>query len=315
MPWLVGIDEAGYGPNLGPLVQTAVLVRASDDQCLWQKLAACVCRAVDCDETRLIVDDSKSIYPNPNGLALLERGVAAMLRLNLSKPFQQIVDRFGCSETRRCLPFEPWYDADESGPVADDIANLRKAAKSISAALETANIEIKVAGLVLTPTPRFNQLLDHHDSKAGPLGDGLVSLLKTVGGLRRNGKLTIFVDKQGGRNFYAAMIQAAFPDDWVHCLIESAQRSEYLIERDDGNIRFIFAPRAEAESMAVALASMLAKYLRERCMRQFNRYWQRQVPGLAPTAGYPGDAKRYYDAIRPAMDRLGFAPDMIWRRR
>ena len=27
MPWIVGIDEAGYGPNLGPFVMTAVASR------------------------------------------------------------------------------------------------------------------------------------------------------------------------------------------------------------------------------------------------------------------------------------------------
>ena len=30
MPWVVGIDEAGYGPNLGPLVQSAVALRLPD---------------------------------------------------------------------------------------------------------------------------------------------------------------------------------------------------------------------------------------------------------------------------------------------
>ena len=53
----------------------------------------------------------------------------------------------------------------------------------------------------------------------------------------------------------------------------------------------------------VALASMLCKYLREVCMRQFNRFWEKHVPGIEPTAGYPVDAKRFYEAIQAAMER------------
>ena len=38
MPWIVGVDEAGYGPNLGPFVMTSVACRVDDalaDSCLW----------------------------------------------------------------------------------------------------------------------------------------------------------------------------------------------------------------------------------------------------------------------------------------
>ncbi len=60
---------------------------------------------------------------------------------------------------------------------------------------------------------------------------------------------------------------------------------------------------------------MTAKYLREVLMREFNAFWQRHVPGLKPTAGYPGDAARFLDAIRPAAQRLGIAEAALWRRK
>jgi hypothetical protein len=60
---------------------------------------------------------------------------------------------------------------------------------------------------------------------------------------------------------------------------------------------------------------MLAKYLREVFMRQFNRFWVGHVPGLKPTAGYTGDAKRFYDAIRAAMERLEMGECQVWRRK
>jgi hypothetical protein len=60
---------------------------------------------------------------------------------------------------------------------------------------------------------------------------------------------------------------------------------------------------------------MLSKYVRERLMSEFNRFWAERVPGLKPTAGYPADAVRFWQAIRPAAERLGLADAAIWRRK
>ena len=67
--------------------------------------------------------------------------------------------------------------------------------------------------------------------------------------------------------------------------------------------------------MPTALASMVAKYHRELAMRAFNAFWQKHVPDLRPTAGYPVDAKRFQAEIAPRQRQLGIAEADLWRRR
>src|SRR3954447_10974422 len=79
MRW-VGIDEAGDGPNLGPLVMTAVVAEGRDDRVpdVWSDLAATVARAGDPSD-RLWVDDSKAILRVPSGRTRLEATCLAVL--------------------------------------------------------------------------------------------------------------------------------------------------------------------------------------------------------------------------------------------
>jgi ribonuclease HII len=127
--------------------------------------------------------------------------------------------------------------------------------------------------------------------------------------------MLVACDKQGGRNFYAGMVQEAFPNGWVIAERESGVESRYRVELLDRRVTITFRPRADGDSVAVALASMLCKYLREICMRQFNRFWEKHAPGIESTAGYPVDAKRFYEAIQPAMEKLGLVEDQVWRKR
>jgi hypothetical protein len=55
--------------------------------------------------------------------------------------------------------------------------------------------------------------------------------------------------------------------------------------------------------------------LREVLMYEFNGFWQRHVPDLAPTAGYPGDSARFMDAIRETAAKLGIEECRLWRRK
>jgi hypothetical protein len=78
----VGIDEAGYGPNLGPLVMTAVIAESRDEEegrhgythrptpDLWRDLAATVDRGGG-DACRFWIDDSKVVLRGGHGRAQL----------------------------------------------------------------------------------------------------------------------------------------------------------------------------------------------------------------------------------------------------
>src|SRR5262249_36645786 len=80
MAWVIGIDEAGYGPNLGPFVMTAVALRVPDDGAgadLWQRPAVAARRDTDPEDGRFLVADSKVVYSPARGLGPLETGALA----------------------------------------------------------------------------------------------------------------------------------------------------------------------------------------------------------------------------------------------
>ena len=84
MAWVIGIDEAGYGPNLGPFVMTAVACRVPDPLAganLWQLLRSAVRNGREQEDGRLLVDDSKVVYSTARGLLGLERSLADELGL------------------------------------------------------------------------------------------------------------------------------------------------------------------------------------------------------------------------------------------
>lgn len=315
--WVVGIDEAGYGPNLGPLVQSAVAFHIPDGSAdVWDRLSAVACRAT-CESPgdRLVIDDSKAVYQGNSALAQLERVVWSVFRAQLGRDLLSSLDGVACTASLNDLAAEPWFEANDPLPVAVERDLLNDYGSRWHDAIAAARIKVEPPCCVITPAPRFNEVLREGGSKGAVTGRGVISLIGEV--VRRTGDepVLLIVDKLGGRNFYAPMLQTALPDCWITPIQETGPLSEYATEHRGRRVRVQFKPRAESEAMPVALASMLSKYLREVLMRQFNRYWLNHMPGVKPTAGYPGDAKRFFDEIQPAVVRLGLCNDAIWRRR
>jgi ribonuclease HII len=134
----------------------------------------------------------------------------------------------------------------------------------------------------------------------------LLSHLPHLG--RHDDPSKVFIDKLGGRNRYHELLQNSFAHAPVLIRCESAQQSGYEVRLQKGAWEIRFEPKADRRHFAVALASMMSKYLRELLMVQFNRFWRGHVPGLKPTAGYPADAERFYRDIQAARERLAI-PD------
>jgi hypothetical protein len=49
-------------------------------------------------------------------------------------------------------------------------------------------------------------------------------------------------------------------------------------------------------------------------MGAFNRFWTDQQPGLMPTAGYPVDARRWWQETAARREQLGLDDPDLWRR-
>ena len=316
MAWILGIDEAGYGPNLGPFVMSAVACRVADDAPpadLWRTLEAAVRRGrVKKNDARLHVDDSKVVYNTAKGLAGLERAAFAVFRLP-SGSLHDLVSHL-CPDDREELAAEVWYRGGQALPGYADAEDLQTRTPHFAAACAEAEVGDWVARSVVVCPRRFNRLVRAADSKGAVLAYAFIRLLSDLLPRTPEGSLFVFVDKQGGRNTYASQIQQA-----VHGMVvvveEGAERSAYRVVGADRTIELSFQPRADGEQFCVALASMVSKYLRELFMGEFNRFWQSHLPGLAPTAGYPADAPRYFAALGPILARLEVAADDVWRCR
>ena len=110
---IIGTDEAGYGPNLGPLIVTATAWECDADlepAGLWEKLAEVISNEPVRDGKRLYVADSKSVYSSGDSLEDLEVPVLAFLRLLGVSP--ESLDSLGfCLAGSTFLPHylsEPW---------------------------------------------------------------------------------------------------------------------------------------------------------------------------------------------------------------
>lgn len=308
MAFVAGIDEAGVGPRLGPLVAASVTFRGDDGVLagsLWELLAPALAPAGQ----RIVVADSKLIYRGQRdraGFRRLEHAVLAFVAAASGLPSSlakllQAVSAPTADGPQRC----PWYKLDAVAlPRAATRDDIWRAAERLAGCLRGLGIEPPRLACEVMDERAFNRLITASGGKGGALLEIDKRLLRRLPGTRGE----VYLDRLGGRHRYGRWLEEVFPQAFVWTRGEDASISRYAVARTDGgSLEVIVAVGCEGRQLPVALASMLAKYVRELHMAALNRFWAARVPGLAPTAGYPADAARFVRQISAAAQAEGLA--------
>ncbi len=314
-----GIDEAGYGPRLGPLVVAGTaffLPEEPREGILWDRLRDAVCRQARNRGSRLIINDSKKVYSPARGLKRLEEGVLAALRASGSQPFDPaglLLRRLGAAAQPSDAP--PWF-AEVAAlplPVATNTSALESQADMLGRALSGTGCTLLTVRAAVVLPREFNRVVAHTRNKGLLLFQKCGLLLRHIWQLAGPGESCVVVDRHGGRIHYRRLLKDVFPHQSCDVMSEEEPCSEYRVSGDEASLRIVFLQNADACALPVSLASMTAKYVRELYMLTFNRYWRRRMEDLKPTAGYGRDARRFVRDVAPLLEADGLAESVLVR--
>jgi ribonuclease HII len=328
MALLVGIDEAGYGPHLGPLVVAAAAIEfdaappAADpfmSPDLWDALAEHVAKRPSGAKGRAVVCDSKIAYASGN-LATLERTILGALAGFGVRPasFAELLAHTAVRSSVDGIDGEPWHTPHALAlPRAATPEAVDETCGHLAAGL--AGLGARVAGVWanVASARQLNHLMDGGRNKAEALFALAADLLTQALERSPDQPIHITMDRHGGRRYYAELLSGAFPMVHVETVEESPGASRYLLHRPAAAapVAVTVRDKCESWSLPTALASMAAKYVRELGMEQLNGYFQERVPGLKPTAGYGLDAWRFLDDVAAVRAAAGVPDHLILRRR
>ena len=323
MAIVVGIDEAGYGPLLGPLVVSSVAFELPDEHLttpLWALLRRSLCKKQQGSTGRILVNDSKKLHQGRGNYTRLQRGVLAFLKANgqIDPPttLGDLLNHLQCQCFDELAQY-PWYGlAAADWPLKYDRDDIAIAAAALTRDL--ADNKVRVLGLKsrLLPAGEFNQLVEKMNNKASVLFYLASQLIYQAWQSHRHQNLQFLIDKQGGRSHYRQQLQRMFPDLNLKILKESDATSSYALSGNGHTMKIHFLAKGDDRQLPIALASMTSKYLRELFMEMFNAHFARHCPDIAPTAGYYKDGLRFLQDLKNADLKPDLPPqELLVRQR
>ena len=319
MALLVGIDEAGFGPILGPLVVSCCVFQGPAEVLqsdLWQTLHRSVCQARRKQNGRLLIADSKKVHSKTSGCRDLERSVGAALWAMDKSPahLQQLLEIL-CPDALGRLEQYPWYQQLDGCLLQGDRADRELAGHVFATDLARHHMQLLDIKSHCLDVGTYNQQVQAMRNKARVLLSASCRWIQDAWDRQDHKTLEVVVDRQGGRMHYRASLQQVFPGLEMRILEENDQVSRYAMTDGTRMMKIHFRVKADVHSLPVSLASMTSKWLRELLMMQINQYWQGHCHELQPTAGYWQDGTRFIQDIRSRVPHVSFNEQLFIRCR
>lgn len=316
---LAGIDEAGFGPILGPLVvssSTFSLPHNLLTSDLWQVLKKSAASKRRHLAGRLLIADSKKAHSKSLGVKHLQRTVLAALKCLGEEPatLTELL-KVLCPDCIGRLSEYPWYKQATEQMILADAADKTIASSVLNDDLKANGIKLLQLRSCCLDVAYYNKMVGNVRNKASVLFTATSQLIKNAFDNFAGDDLQIMIDRQGGRVHYRKALQLMFPDMKLKILRESPQNSSYELQRNGRFMRLHFAVGADDRYLPVSLASMVSKYLRELLVYNINRYFTGFGTDLKPTAGYWKDGLRFIKEIKTNLPHVKYDENQLIRCR
>jgi len=316
---LVGIDEAGFGPIMGPLVVSSSAfslpnhLLTSD---MWQILKKSLSNRRKRLAGRLLITDSKKAYSRTLGVKHLERTVLTAVRCLGKEPttLTELIELL-CPSCLERLSDYPWYEEAGSYRLSANVADRAIASGVLADDLASNGVELLELKSCCLDVAYYNKMVASVKNKANVLFTATSQLIQRAYDNFAGDDLQIIVDRQGGRIHYRKNLQRMFGDMELKILRESPETSSYELQADGKSMQLHFVVHADERFLPVSLASMVSKYLRELLIGNINRYFAGFDTHLRPTAGYWKDGLRFIEEIKTNLPHVQFNSNQLIRCR